>query len=333
MFLLEGTGRDELTIATQLMQAIDTMHRPDEMFRWLASIIVQRFDVGIVQFWTCESKWGGQPSAHLQAMAHQDASLPAQVVANEKVAMTVEQISRGQRVSAPLAVEQVFSPFQASLLKRYGFSYCAYFSVDRNVRLASTEYALAQERTSTGLIFVALLFLRSYPRRDLIPTLSVTLEQAIVVAESRHLLLPVTASTGRIPTPQGQQSFRQASTPPQIAAYPGRSPVPQGTPAPEALTQGESSVLFDLIPRLKQDARLLVSSSPFASSATISDKQALRLYAAIDGHKTVAELCSSTSMTLKEAQVALQTLLSLQRIEVYTVDGRPIDITLLFKKR
>jgi len=333
MFLLESTGRDQLTIATQLMQAIDTIHRPDEMFRWLASIIVERFDVPLVQFWTCESKGTGQSSAQLQAIAYQDASLPAQLVANEKVATTVERISRGQRVSPPLGVEQVFSPFQASLLKRYGFSYCAYFSVDRNVRLASTEYALAQERTSTGLIFVELLFLRSYPRRDLIPTLSVTLEQAVVVAESRHLLLPVTASAGRLSTPQGQQASGQASTPPQIAAYPGRSPVPQRTPAQEPLTQGGSSALLDLIPRLKQDARLLVSSSPFASSATISDKQALRLHAAIDGHKTLAELCSSTNMTLKEAQAALQTLLSLQRIEVYTVDGRPIDITLLFKKR
>ena len=140
-----------MTIATQLVQVIDTMHRPDEMFRWLASIIVQRFDVAIVQFWTCESKWAGQTSAQLQAMAHQDASLPVQIVTNEKMAITVEQISRGQRMSPPLGVEQVFSQYQASLLKRYGFSYCAYFSLDRNVRLASTEYALAQERTSTGL--------------------------------------------------------------------------------------------------------------------------------------------------------------------------------------
>lgn len=327
-FLLESIGRDQLTIATQLMQAIDTMHRPDEMFRWLASIIIQRFDVAIVQFWTCESKWTGQPSAQLQAMARQDASLPTQLVANEKVATIVEQLSRAQRMSPPLAVEQVFSQYQASLLKRYGFGYCAYSSVGRNVRLASAGYALAQERTSTGLIFVELLFLRTYPRRDLIPTLGLILEQAVVVAENHRLLLPVAASTGRLPTSQDQQSFRQVSTPSQIVTSASRSSVPQGTPAQEWL-----SALPDLLPRLKQDARLLVSSSPFASSATISDKQALRLYAAIDGYKTVADLCSSTGMTLREAYVALQTLLSLQRIDLYTLDGRPVDVALLFKNR
>ena len=142
-------------------------------------------------------------------------------------------------------------------------------------------------------------------------------------------MLPVTGNAGRSPTPQGQQSLGQVSTPPQIAS---RSPVPQEVPVQEALAQGEQSALLDLIPRPKQDARLLVSSSPFASSATISDKQALRLYTAIDGRKTVAELCSSTSMTLKEAHTALQTLLSLQRIELYALDGQLVDVTLLFKK-
>ena len=308
MFLLESTGRDQLTIATQLMQAIDTIHRPDEMFRWLASITVQRFDVGIVQFWTCESKWVGQPSAQLQAMAYQDASLPTQLVANEKVAMTVERISMGQRISTPRGVEQVFSQYQASLLKRFGFGYCAYFSLVRNVRLPSAAYVLAQERVPTGLMFVELLFLRSYPRRDLVPTLSVILEQAVVIAENRHLLLPVPATASRLPTPQ--------------------SVLVQETPS-----QGTLSALPDLVPRLKQDARLLVSSSPFASSATIADKRALRIYAAIDGRKTVTELCRNTGMSLQEALAALQTLLTLQRIEIYTLDGRPVDVTLLFKNR
>src|SRR5438132_4435074 len=50
----------------------------------------------------------------------------------------------------------------------------------------------------------------------------------------------------------------------------------------------------------------------------ISDKQALRLYEAIDSHKTVAELCRNTKMTIQEAQAALQILLSLQYIELYT---------------
>ena len=91
--------------------------------------------------------------------------------------------------------------------------------------------------------------------------------------------------------------------------------------------------LPDLIPHLKKDAHLLVSSSPFASSATISDKQALCLYAAIDGRKTVAELCNNTGMTLKEVYTALQTQLTLHRIEIYTSKGRPDDAALFFENR
>ena len=77
----------------------------------------------------------------------------------------------------------------------------------------------------------------------------------------------------------------------------------------------------------------MLSSNPFATSVTISDKQALRVYEAVDGRKSVAEVCSNTGMTLKEAQAALQTLLSLQCIEIYTPEGWPVDSSLLFKNR
>src|SRR5690242_1135249 len=107
-FSPEGTKGYQLTIVTQLRRVMTTMHRPDEMFRWLASVIVQRFDISIMQFWTCESSRLGQSSARLQAMAHQDPSLPAQLVVNEKVALIVEHISRGQPISPPRGVEQMF---------------------------------------------------------------------------------------------------------------------------------------------------------------------------------------------------------------------------------
>lgn len=301
-FSPQSTRRYRLTIFTQLRQAIEAMRRPEEMFQWLASVIMQLFDVSIVQFWTCESGWPDQPSAQLRAMACQDPSQPAFAV-SEKVVMTVEQISREPRISPPQPVEQVFPNYLASLLKRYGLSYCAYCSIDRNVRFTPVEYALSHERTSTGLTFIALLFLRYYPRQDLISTISIILEQAIAVAENRRLLLPVAASFGLLSPPQ------------------------------EALSQEPLLVLSDLIPRLKQNAGLLLSNNPFAGPVTISDKQARLLYEDIDSRKTVAELCSSTGITLKEAYTALQTLLTLQCIEIYTPEGLPVDVALLFKNR
>ena len=77
----------------------------------------------------------------------------------------------------------------------------------------------------------------------------------------------------------------------------------------------------------------MLSSNPFANPVAISDKQALRFYEAIDSHKTVAELCRSIGMNLKEAQLSLQTLLRLQQIEMYTLGGWPVDSTLLFNNR
>ena len=58
----------------------------------------------------------------------------------------------------------------------------------------------------------------------------------------------------------------------------------------------------------------------------ISDKQAHRLYEAIDGHKTVTDLCRNTGMTIQEVHEAIQTLLSLQYIEIYTSEGWPADM-------
>jgi hypothetical protein len=317
---LASTRGYQLTIITQLLQSIVTMRHPGEMFQWLASVIVQRFDVSIIQFWTCEGD-GRQPAAQLRAMAGQISDLPVHVLTNEKVVTTVQYMPRGQRISPPQRVEQVFPNYQASLLKRYGFGYCAYCLTDRKLQFAPVEYELSHKRTSTGLAFIALLFLRRYPRQDVVPTISNILEQAVVIAESHGLLLPIAVSTDRLLPPPGRQPTGPVPTPPQVVAQAGL--------VPQELLQA----LPNLIPHPKQDAGLLVSSNPFASAPPISDKQALRLYAVIDGRKSVAELCSSTGMTLREVRTVLQTLLTLQRIEIYTPDGRPVDGSLLFKNR
>ena len=93
-FSPQRTRGYRLTIFKQLQQAVEAMHRPEEMFQWLASVMAQRFEVPILQLWTCESGWPDQPSAQLRAMACQDFSQPAYMV-SEKVAMAVERISKG----------------------------------------------------------------------------------------------------------------------------------------------------------------------------------------------------------------------------------------------
>ena len=302
IFYSQSLRGNRLTIVAQLRQAIEAMHYPDEMFQWLASVIMQRFDVPIVQLWTCENDRQGQPFAQLLAMAYQNGFQKLYVV-SEKAATIVERISSGQRIPSSQQVEQMFPQYLALLLKRYGISYCAYCLIDRNVRFAQVEQALSYERTSTRFRCIVLLFLRDYARQELISTIGIILEQAIVIAENRRLLLSVAGSS-------------DGFSPPQVG-----------------LSQEPPPALPGLIPRRKQDGGLLLSSNPFARPVTISDKQALRLYEAIDSHKTVAELCISAGMTLKEAQTALQTLLSLQHIEIFTLEGWPVDTTLLFNNR
>jgi hypothetical protein len=301
-FAPQSTRGYRLTIFTQLKQAIETMHQPEELFQWLASVIMQRFDVSVVQLWSFENRLPGQSSTQLLAMASQNPAQPLHVI-NEKVAITVEQISRGQRISYPQPVEQTFPSYVASLLKRYGLSYCAYCMVDRNANSVLAGNAYSQQSTPAGFICIALLFLRHNADQDLIATISVILEQALVIAENRRLFLPAVANS----------DF--------------------SLPAQAVITQEIPPALPDLVPRRRQDGGLMLSSNPFANPVAISDKQALRFYIAIDSRKTVAELCRSIGMNLKEAQLSLQTLLRLQQIEIYTLDGWPVDSTLLFNNR
>jgi hypothetical protein len=295
-----------LTIITQLLQAVEAMHTPEEMFQWLAYAIVQRFDISILQFWTRQSIRSGQPSAQLRAVAFQDRTLPAYMI-SEKVTASIEQIPKEPRIFSPQLVERTFPHFQASLLKRYGLNYCSYCLIDRNDVGFAPAYALSNEKTSIGLTFIAFLLLRNYSPQDLMPTISSILEQAVGIAEKHHLLFPVMTNTDKLPLP-------------------GRS-----LPAQEALPQEPRPELLGLIPRQKQDERLLVSSNPFASSVNIPDNQARRLYAAIDGRKTVDEL-HSIGMTRQEVIAALQILLNLNFIEMYTPEGQHVDAGLLFRQ-
>ncbi len=301
-FTPQSTRGYRLTIFTQLKQTIETMREPEELFQWLASVIMQRFNVPVVQLWSCENRLPGQPSTRLLAMASQNPAQPLHVI-NEKAAITVGQISGSQHISYSQPIELVFPSYVGSLLKRYGLSYCAYCVIDRNVSSISNANAYSQQSILAGFTCTALLFLRQTVDPDLISTISVMLEQAFIIAENRHLFSLALPDSNFLPPIQG------------------------------VVTQEIPSALPDLVPRRKQDGGLMLSSNPFANPVAISDKQALRFYEAIDGRRTVAEICRSISMSLKEAQQSLQTLLRLQQIEIYTLNGWPVDSMLLFNNR
>jgi DNA-binding response OmpR family regulator len=90
---------------------------------------------------------------------------------------------------------------------------------------------------------------------------------------------------------------------------------PANPPSPPR--EEPSLTLNKLIPHRSEDANLMSSSNPLSRSVVISDKQARRLYAAIDGQKNVEELCMVIHLDVKQAPKVLQLLLDQQLIHLY----------------
>jgi len=309
-----GSERQQLTTLNQLLWAMGAMSHMDEVLRWLVFALVQRFDIPLLEFWTSQANAGGQREIQLCALAAQDPSVPERVVVNEQVMQAVERIAQ-ERAVAAAAVERLFPAYHASLLKRCGFNYCAGCSIDTTLLLANLRNSTSADRSPLYLAITMLFFLRQSPQYEVVRAAKGIVEQALVMADSRGLLAsPVSPlPLSRLDTPQ----------PPEPAAPPPPSP-----PQPEAPPR-----FSGLIPRRKQDPDLLKANNPFAGQVVISDKQARRLYAAIDGRITIGELGQNVGMNPKEVQMALQFLLSQRRIELYQPDGRLVKDELFFQER
>ena len=178
--------------------------------------------------------------------------------------------------------------------------------MNSNVLLPPPGDPLSHEKPSTLFAMIPLVFLQQFSHPDLVHTIGVILKQAVAIAENRGLLLPAAANSPQLSSPPAQVPLPQQASPP--------------TPA-------------ELIPRRKQDASAMLASNPFASTSIIADKQARRLYTAIDGRTNVADLCNATGLSLKEGYKALQELLAHQRIELYESGGQLVNASLLFNNR
>jgi hypothetical protein len=287
-------NKQQMVIGAQLIRTITTMRQVDELFPWLAHKIVQHFDVQFVQFWANQVNHTGQFAVQLRAMVSQDPSVPQQIVVNDHIASIAQHLVNERLIYSPQPVENIFSHYQTILLKRYGLYYCTGCFTGSDSLLPQNSYTLSHEGYPIPLAMTTLLFLRKSPHRDFVPAVSAVLEQAVVVAGNRGLLLP--------------------------AAKTSHSPISRVAPQQESLPP-----FRELIPHRKQEASLMLSSNPFAGSPIIADKQARRLYNAIDGRTNVAGLSDAIGMNLKDIYTALQTLLKQRRIGLYEPGGREVD--------
>jgi len=86
-------------------------------------------------------------------------------------------------------------------------------------------------------------------------------------------------------------------------------------------------VLWELIPRRIPNTEAMRTSSPFARTPVFKDERARRLYVAIDGKKTVAELVALTGLGTKDVSNMLRMLLQEHFIELYDSAGRFVETT------
>jgi hypothetical protein len=281
---------------TQLFRASVEMHHIDEFLTWLAYLMVRDLNVQVMQFWANQASSSNRISIVLRAMAVQDRSLPSHVVVNARVVEVVEFLLKEQRGAEFQHVYGAFSPHQADLLSRYGLNYCfAHFQSN-----ASLLPPLANSHSSDGDIatpftMIALLFWRQLHFQSVLPTVSTILDKVETAAKRGNLLLPLDTSVGLQSIPSTDVQHRRI------------------LPSSE------------LIPRRARDTEAMREYSPFSTSVPIRGREAQRLYLAIDGRKSLAELALLTKLNAKEMETALRLLVEQNLIQVCDKVGQPIN--------
>ena len=80
-----------------------------------------------------------------------------------------------------------------------------------------------------------------------------------------------------------------------------------------------------IIPRRAESIEQFQVDNPFANASTIMDRNARRLYTAIDGNKNVAELIHMMGFGSKETVDAFRHLFERQKIRFYTIKGELVQ--------
>ena len=298
-------AEQQLAIATRLWRAVTTMDHIDEVFEWLTTQIIQRFHIQAAEIWAFQADPVEQYALQLRTLTIADASLPQHVVANQHIAEFAVHTCKEQRSYSLQPVSQLFSGYPASTLTRYGLNYItsSYFHGPVTL-LPPARNAPPSVLKAAPFTLALLLFQHERKPGDLLPSLQFILPQVVLSAKNHGLLPDAQIATPRQPAPLARQV----------------------TPIPVPQQQSQLNI-WQIIPR-RREADLLMSSNPLARSADIPDKQARRLFSAIDGKKNVAELSRVTRMDAQEVQNALQYLIAQRRIDLHEPGGKLINPSL-----
>jgi hypothetical protein len=273
------------------------MHHIDELLTWLAYLMVRDLNVQLMQFWANQASSTNRTSIVLRATASQDGSLPQQVVVNAHVAEVAGYLLSEHRGADLQPVNSAFSRYQADLLRRYGLNYCfGHFLSNASLLPPLAHSHVSDGEIATPFAMIALLFWRHPPFQSVLPTVITILDKVELAAKQRNLLLPPDAKLGV-----------------------------QQTTSTHAQHQRFLPPLAELIPQRMRDTEAMRAHSPFTGAATIPEGETRRLYLAIDGRKSVAELASITHLMMNEMVAALRILLAQKHIQICDQVGQPID--------
>ncbi|HLL79052.1 MAG TPA: hypothetical protein VKT25_06105 [Ktedonobacteraceae bacterium] len=294
-----NAGRRQLVMAAQLYRDAARMNHIDQLFLWLAKGIATSFQVQVIQFWATRQNRMGQRSVELRACEFQGQAVPQPVVINNSVIETAESLLSGRYSNLLQPVQLLFSTYQASTLSRFGLNFCSCTFMRSRALLPPAYDALSAQLIPTPMAVAALAYYRQPPMPETVSAINLIIEQAVPIAESQHLLLPASSSSGHLPSMA--TNIYQMQSPPS---------------------------LYELIPRAKADDSL-ISSNPLSGSSVIANKQARRLYAALDGRRNVKDICEHLRLDLQEVLAAMRILARQGRIQLYEPGGQVVDAAVL----
>lgn len=302
-------GGRPVALIVQFMQQTRNMHHVDEVLLWLADAMVKYLSIPVVQFWVSQKYDAGKDQAEPRVSASLYRSLPRQVHLNGQVAEVVERLLREQHGTMPLPIAGVFPSPQADWLGQYHLHYWAGCFMKSDLFVPPAAGKPTQGKIATPLRMLVSLFTEYLPSQHLLRATNFVLEQSIRVMTERKLLSAMPPAITDLSYANTKSSIDTKSS------------------------QRIQLSLTEVIPCRAQDIQRLQASNPFASALIIPEKNARRLYSAIDGQKSVVELAQITHLDTQEMIDALLYLAQQQHIRFQDPQGNPIGSSLLFSLR
>lgn len=291
---LPGKSVRPIVIVSQLLQLVASMHHIDELFTWIADILVQRFDVVSVQVWANQAYNAGVSRCKVRASASQNSFQALQVFDGAEIRTFVERMLREQRGTLSIPVTSIFSQYQAAVLAQQGCRYWTMYFISQDVLLAPPQRHSEKEEVPTPLQMIFSFFTQQPLQVSQTRAISFLIAQSFRIAIS-HELLSKTSEKAR----EGSQASQAA--------------------------------FAHLIPELIQVTEIEQGANPFNTAIVIPEKRSRQMYNFIDGKRNIKELTLLMQMNQKEILETLQSLLVNRYIKIRDVGGNYVEISSFFQ--